>query len=183
MAKAGDKELAAEIMNDADRMVNPQPKNYQDFMLSWMLAAGYAETNTDKAFPLLESTILRANDTILAAVKVAEFIDTADELVVDGEVQVGSFGGEMIRGMTGELGIASGTIKSLCRADFAKTRNLTNTFDRTEVRVLAKMMVLRAVLDKSTKNKPVDGDTDKDDTDLMPTDAPPPPPMARPRSK
>ena len=153
VAHAGDKDLADEIMRDAERLINPQPKNYQDFALSWMLASGYAESNPDKAFPLLESTILRANETISAFIKVAEFVDVNDEFIDDGEVQVGMFGGEMIRGMTGELGMASSTIRSLAKADFAKTRNLTNTFDRTEIRVLAKMMVIRAVLDKTRASK------------------------------
>jgi hypothetical protein len=147
VAKAGDKELADEIMRDAERMVNPEPKNYQDFLLSWMLASGYAEANPDKAFPILENTILRANETISAFIKVAEFIDVNAEIVDESEVQVGMFGGEMIRGLTRELGLANSTIRTLSEADFAKTRHLVNTFDRTEIRVLAKMMVLRAVLD------------------------------------
>jgi hypothetical protein len=151
VARAGDKELANEIMGDAERFVNPQPKNYQDFLMSWMLASGYAETNPDKAFPLLESTILRANDTISAFIKVAEFIDVQDEMVSDGEVQVGMFGGSMVRGVTSELGLASSTIKTLAKADFQKTVNLTNSFDRTEIRVLAKMMVLRSVLDTDSQ--------------------------------
>ena len=159
MAHLRDKELADEIMLDADRLVNPQPKNYQDFLLSWMLASGYAEANPDKAFPLLESTIMRANETISAFIKVAEFIDVNDEFIEDGEVQVGMFGGSMIRGITQELGMAGSTIKSLTKADFTKTKNLTNTFDRSEIRVLAKMMVLRAVLDKRESAKP--------DMDLM----------------
>jgi hypothetical protein len=119
--------------------------------MSWMLASGYAETNPDKAFPLLESTILRANDTISAFIKVAEFIDVQDEMVSDGEVQVGMFGGSMVRGVTSELGLASSTIKTLAKADFQKTVNLTNSFDRTEIRVLAKMMVLRSVLDTDSQ--------------------------------
>ena len=179
VARAGDKELADQIMIDADHLVNPQPKNYQDFLYSWMLASGYAEANPDKAFPLLETTILRANDTIAAFVKVGEFIDVNDELIDDGEVQVGMFGGSMIRELTGQLGIASGTIKSLVKADFAKTKNLTNTFDRTEIRVLAKMMVLRAVLDKRDLTKMDLGlmnDTDSGDGDSVP----PPPPKATP---
>jgi hypothetical protein len=155
VARAGDKELADDIMRDAERLVNPQPKNYQDFLLSWILASGYAEATPDKAFPLLENTILRANDTISAFVKVAEFMDVNDELIDDGEVQVGMFGGTMIREITGELGLANKTLRSLAAADFTKTANLTNTFDRTEIRVLAKMMVLRAVLDTRTK---VEGD-------------------------
>jgi len=66
------------------------------------------------------------------------------------------FGGEMIRTITSELGIASGTIRTLVNADFTKTRALTNTFDRTETRVLAKMMVLRVALDKKTGTAPID---------------------------
>jgi len=146
VASAGDKELAGEIMKDAEALVNPAPKNYQDFLLSWMLASGYASSNPDKAFPILEETIGRANDTLSAFIKVGEFIDVAEEMIVDGEVQVGAFGGQMVRGLTRELNIADGTIVVLAKADFAKTKALTNRFDRAEIRVLAKMMVLRAVL-------------------------------------
>ncbi len=167
--KMGDKDLAGDIMRDAERLVDPMPNNYQDYFFTWMLAGGYAETDPDKAFPLLESAIQRANDTISAFVKVAEFIDVQKELIDDGEVQVGMFGGEMIRGMTRELGMASGTIRTLVNADFTKTRALTNTFDRTETRVLAKMMILRVVLDnkKEASGKPKDTDPDMDS---MPVD-------------
>lgn len=147
VAKAGDKDLAAEIMRDAERLVNPEPKNYRDFMLSWLLVSGYAEADPDKAFPILENTILRANETIAAFVRVAEFIDVNGEMVDDGEVQVGMFGGEMVRGMTRDLDMAAGPLRSLARADFEKMRRLTNVFDRAELRVLAKMLVLRAILD------------------------------------
>ncbi len=146
VAKAGDKELAAEVMKEAHALINPFPKNYQDFLLSWMLASGYAEVDPDKAFPLLEETIMRANDTIAAFIKVGEFIDVAGEMIDDSEVQVGAFGGQMVRGLTSELGMADATLRTLAKADFNKTRSLTNRFDRSEVRILAKMMILRAVL-------------------------------------
>jgi hypothetical protein len=133
-------------MRDAEAIVNPSPKNYQDFMLTWMLVSGYANSDPDKAFPLLEETIGRANDTLAAFIKVGEFIDVAEEMIQDGEVQVGAFGGQMVRGLTSELGMADSTIQVLAKADFGKTKNLTNRFDRTEIRVLAKMMILRAVL-------------------------------------
>jgi hypothetical protein len=152
VAKLGDKELAAEIMRDAERLVNPAPKNYQDFLLSWMLASGYAAADPEKAFPVLEDTIGRANETLAAFIKVGEFIDVAEEVIQDGELQVGAFGGQMVRGLTSELGMADSTIQVLAKADFAKTRALTNRFDRAEIRILAKMMVLRAVL--SSKEAP-----------------------------
>ena len=146
VAKTGDKELAGEIMRDAQALVNPAPKNYQDFLLMWMLASGYASVEPDRAFPLLEDTIARANETLAAFIKVGEFIDVAEEMIQDGEVQVGAFGGQMVRGLTKELGVADATIQVLAKANFAKTKGLTNGFERPEIRVLAKMMVLRAVL-------------------------------------
>jgi hypothetical protein len=146
VAKMGDKELAGDIMRDAEALVNPSPKNYRDFLLTWMLVSGYANSDPDKAFPLLEETIGRANDTLAAFIKVGEFIDVAEEMIQDGEVQVGAFGGQMVRGLTSELGMADSTIQVLAKADFGKTKNLTNRFDRTEIRVLAKMMILRVVL-------------------------------------
>jgi len=155
VAKAGDKELAAGIMKDAQALVNPDPKNAQDFMLTWMLASGYAKSDPDKAFALLQDTISRLNETIAAFIRVGEFIDTRDELIEGGEVQVGLFGGSMVREMTKNLGIADSTIKSLAKADFGKTKNLTNGFDRPEARILAKMLVLRAILTK-TKESSVD---------------------------
>ena len=148
VAKAGDKELAAEIMRDAERLVNPSPKNYQDFILTWMVASGYAETEPDRAFVILEDAIGRANTIISAFVQVGEFVDVSEEMISDGEAQVGAFGGGMIRGLGKELGIAEATIDKLVHADFAKTKALTNRFDRPEVRVLAKMLVLRTVLGK-----------------------------------
>ena len=149
VAKLGDKELASEIMRDADRLVNPAPKNFQDFMLSWLLVSGYAAADPEKAFPILEETIGRANDLLAAFIKVGEFIDINEDFIVDGELQVGAFGGQMIKGFTKELNVADSTLEVLARADFAKTKNVTNRFERIEVRMLAKMMVLRTIL--STK--------------------------------
>lgn len=159
VAKAGDKELAGEIMRDAEVFVRTQPRNYQDYLMTWLLISGYAEVNPDKAFPLLTDTILRLNDTISAFVKAAEFIDISGEMIDDGEIQVGQFGGSMLRGLTKELKIAEPALRSMAKADFAKTKAVTNSFDRIEIRVLAKMLVLRTILD--TKDRP-----DKEDQNI-----------------
>lgn len=148
VAKMGDAETANEILREVERFVNPQPKNYMDYMQTWMLATSYSEINPDKAFAVLEDTVFRLNDTISAFIKVGEFIDVNGDFIEDGEVQIGSFGSEMINGMSRELGAADMTLKNLANADFTKTKALTNKFDRTEVRILAKMLVLRAVLGK-----------------------------------
>jgi hypothetical protein len=48
---------------------------------------------------------------------------------------------------------AEPTLQNLAKADFAKTRAVVNTFDRPEVRILAKMLVLRAVLAKDAPDR------------------------------
>jgi len=154
VSKLGDKELATEIMKDTQGLLSSSPKNYQDFMEVWILASGFAQTEAEKAFPLLEDTIFRLNDTIGAFIKVGEFIDVSGEMIDDGEVQVGSFG-SMVKELTRGLGsTADATLLSLAKSDFTKTKALTNKFERQEVRILAKMLVLRAIL--GDKKKPTE---------------------------
>lgn len=148
--KLGDKDLAAEIMRDAASFVNPQPRNYQEFILSWLLAAGYSSTDTDRSFAILEDTVNRSNEVVDAAVRIAEFMDTNEEVIIDGELQLGGFGagGSMVRNLTNTLVGFDTAINLLSKADFQKTRDLTNRFSRPELRILAKMLILRAVLGK-----------------------------------
>lgn len=150
--KAGDGQLSSEIMLDASRLVNPHPKHIRDMMLTLVLIAGYAETEPENAFALIEQTIYRANELLAAAAKIGEFVDVNEEMFVDGEMQVGAFGGDMVRELTSSLGMAESTVSKLVKTDFAKTRALTDRFDRVETRVLAKMVILRTVLGKKDKN-------------------------------
>jgi hypothetical protein len=146
--KSGDKELALQFMKQAESFVNTTPKNYIDYMQLWILASGYAQVDAEKSFPILETAVYNLNDTISAFIKVAEFIDVNGEIIEDGEVQVSGFGGGGItRELIGGLGASEPTIRALSEADFARMRNLSNKFDRTEVRILAKMLILRAVFD------------------------------------
>ncbi len=49
VSKFGDKELAGDIMKDAQGLLVSAPKNYQDFMEVWILASGFALTEAEKA--------------------------------------------------------------------------------------------------------------------------------------
>ncbi|MCD9188757.1 MAG: hypothetical protein LUM44_20225 [Pyrinomonadaceae bacterium] len=141
----GDKDLAAEIMREAEGLVNLQPKNYQDYIEVWLLINGYSQSDANKAFPILEDAVARINDTLNAFVKVAEFIDVQGDIIDDGEVQVGAFGGSMVREITNGLGQTDSVLRNLAKADMGRMRAITNRFDKPEIRVLAKMLVLRAV--------------------------------------
>lgn len=163
IAKSGDQELALQFMKQAESFVNNTPKNYIDYMQMWILASGYAQVDAEKSFPVLESAIYNLNDTISAFIKVAEFIDTNGEIMESGEVQVGSFGGGFTRELIGGLGVSEPTIRALADADFTRLRNVSNKFDRPEVRILAKMLILRAVF--GNKNISVE------DSEIIETDS------------
>lgn len=151
--RVGDKDLAAEIMREAEGLVNLQPKNYQDYIEVWLLVNGYAQSDANKAFPILEDTVSRINETLNAFVKVAEFIDVQGEIIDDGEVQVGAFGGSMVREITNGLGQTDSVLRNLAKADMVRMRAITNRFDKPEIRVLAKMLVLRAVFGDTQKTE------------------------------
>ena len=155
--KFGDKSLAADILRDTESLVNQQPKNYRDFMEVWMLVGGYAQVDANRAFPLLEDAIYRLSDTIGAFIKVGEFMDVGGDMIEDGEVQISGFGGEMTRDLLGSLGAADGTILALAQADFDRTAALTDKFSQPEARVLARMLVLRAILGNIADGKKEDG--------------------------
>jgi hypothetical protein len=118
-----------------------------------MLITAYSNVDAEKSFPLLENTIYRLNDTLAAFVKVGEFIDVNGEIIEDGEVQLGSFGGGMTRQILSGLGASDSVVRNLAVADFDRMKRITNRFERPEVRVLAKMLVLRAVLGSLKEEK------------------------------
>ncbi len=153
MSKMGEQETALQLMNEAESFASQNPINYLDFMQNWMLASGYAQVAPEKAFPILEDSIYRLNETVSAFVKVAAFMDVSGEIIENGEVQVGTFGGGMIKQVSGNLGQTNESLKLLADADFARTKNLTNRFERTELRVLARLLILRAVFSEQEKNQ------------------------------
>ncbi len=152
--RAGDDELANEVMREAEAVVPQNPKTYQDLLYVWALIAGYAEVNPDRSFVILEDTIYRVNGLIDAFVRIAEFIDVGEQMIVDGEFQLGGFGGGMMRQVTQMSGMADGTLSTLAAANPQKLQAAASRFERPEVRVLAKIFVLRQL----TK-------TDEDDPD------------------
>lgn len=153
MSKMGEQETALQFMREAESYGTQYPKNYLDFAQNWMLASGYAQVAPEKAFPILEDSIYRLNETISAFVKVGEFMDVNGEIIEDGEVQVGSFGGGMTRELLNGLGQTNNSIEQLAKADFARTKNLANRFERTELRILARMLILRAVFSDQKAEK------------------------------
>lgn len=155
MSKMGEQETALQLMKEAESFGAQYPTNYLDYMQNWMLASGYAQVSPEKAFPILENSIYRLNETVSAFVKVGEFMDVGGEIIENGEVQVGSFGGGMTKDLLRGLGQTNNALEQLAKADFPRTKNLANRFDRPELRILARMLILRAVFDNRKNEKEI----------------------------
>lgn len=151
LAALGEKDTALQFMREAESYGTQYPKNYLDYIQNWMLASGYAQIEPNKAFPILEDSIYRINETIGAAIKIGEFVDVNGDFIEEGEVQVGVFGGGLTRELLNGLGQTNNTIGQLAKADFTRTKNLASRFERNEIRILARMLILRAVFSDEQK--------------------------------
>lgn len=146
---SADKEVADELMKEAEVYIRPENKHFADYAGKFMLAIGYSSHQPDKSFALMES-LASINEVIESAVKVGSFIDIEESFVPGGEISAvqflarpGFFG--FVRGITpnGELQFF---IQNLAKADFKRTTALANKFERTEVKMTAKMLILESLI-------------------------------------
>ena len=149
----GDDARAMELVDEADGLVTNQPRNYEDFMEVWVLAGGMVKVAPERSFTRLEDAIFRINDVINAGITIAEFIDVNSDLVQDGELLVGAFAGGMTSGLSRMLAQGDSVLLGLAKADFERAKLLTERFDKPEIRILAKTLLLGVVLNKDTGNK------------------------------
>ncbi|MCU0240530.1 MAG: hypothetical protein MUC29_13905, partial [Pyrinomonadaceae bacterium] len=178
MNMSGEKELAQEFTNEIKVLINPTPKNFLEHTTNLTLAMALAEIEPEKSFELLENSIFQMNEVINGGLKVLEFIDAQDELFADGEIQlnIGPAGG-LVREIGSAIPNLSTLIPVLARADFDRTKELPNKFQRQEARFLARMIVLRSLI------KVKDSNAKKADTkavEMVDDDEMPPPPPTKP---
>ncbi|MDQ3635566.1 MAG: hypothetical protein M3405_13810, partial [Acidobacteriota bacterium] len=119
----------------------------------WMLVGGFSEIDAEKAFPMLENMIYRLNDTISAFVKVGEFIDVSGSMIQNGEVQLGMFGGRLAKDFMKTLNNSDKVLLNLAQVDFNRAADLANKFERPEVQIMAKMLILRSILENKVEQK------------------------------
>ncbi|MCO6511822.1 MAG: hypothetical protein J5I65_13610 [Aridibacter famidurans] len=151
LKRLGDERLADEIVNEALGHVTSNPRNYEDFMNIWILAGGLVEVRPDIAFTRLEDAVFRLNDVVNAAITIAEFIDVDNDFVQDGELLIGAFASGMTAQMSRMLLAGDSAILGLAAADLARTKALAEKFDRAEVRIMAKTLVLGVVLSERSE--------------------------------
>jgi hypothetical protein len=135
-ANVGEKEIAVDVLEEAETFINLQPKEMREFTEVLMLAGGYASLKPERSFTLVEDTIFRLNDVINAYVKFSEF-QGGQAVIENDELRMGDYGGQVF----GFFYYSSDLIGKLAEADFKRAKALADKFERPEFRIETRLMI------------------------------------------
>ena len=139
-------EKASEYLALAHSMVNPNPENYSELTdLLQVLSAG---GDSEKSFDLLESFVPKFNEIFAAAVFLSKY-QPGDSSFRSGELVISNASNRIY--FNGNLPLASVSVETLKfdrlgKANLERAISLADRFDRSDVRIAARIMILRGVL-------------------------------------
>lgn len=148
VAQKGDKKVALQLLEEARNLSPSRPKYSRQLVAQLQIARAYAVADPDQSFALLEPTIDQLNDIIAAGLLIGEFFAEEDavrndEMVIQPFVQ-------MVESFQLQYGK---DLNTLARANFTRTRDAAERFQRYEVRLLARLMVAQSVLAPKTEGE------------------------------
>ncbi len=163
-----DKKIALQLLEEARTFSSARPKYSRQMLSQMQLARAYATVDAAQSFAILEPSIDQLNDLIAAAILLGEFFGE-EEFVRDDELMVQPFV-QMIDGFQQQFGK---DLALLAQANFTRTKDIAEKFQRPEVRLLARLLVAQSVLaqkkdeadaPKPAEDKPVAAQTTQAET-------------------
>ena len=146
MLKAkGENEEAAVMLDEAAGLIKPDLKDEKQTNALLTLLCAYAVIDPPKAFALAERTVDHANSQI-------SLLLLLDKVVKSGAVKKN----EILLEYQGLMPLDFLVFKygkgvaALARADFNRTKALTERFERNELRLMAQLLVLKGLLQPQT---------------------------------
>ncbi|QQS42681.1 MAG: hypothetical protein IPM63_07045 [Acidobacteriota bacterium] len=167
LEQLGQKEAATEVLNEALRSVTANPRSHREYLQTWTLAGALVDRQPERAFTIIEDLIFRLNGVVANFHGFAEFLDSNGEILDEGELQFGGFGGGMMNQMMRTLDSTGKIVRKLADKDLVRTRALAERFDRPEIRVTARLLILRSfvaeVPSDETRHEAVPESPDQED--------------------
>jgi hypothetical protein len=148
VAQKGDRKVALQLLEEA-RTLSPGRARYSRQLLAQLqIARSYAAVEPAQSFAILEPSIDQLNELIAAGILIGEFFGEEeviqnDELVIQPVVQ-------MVETFQQQYGK---DLSLLARANFTRTQDAAEKFQRYEVRLLARLLVAQSVLTSKTEEK------------------------------
>ncbi len=138
--KAGNKKVAAKLLESALGSLPPQVETSKQFEAMSRIIRGLAQTDPDRGFALYESLIEPVNQVASAYIRMCRFDEgrygqaTQDEMMIQ-------------RGLVATMAILSFAeeTKFLARSDFDRSIELAGRFRQTELRIYAMLHVIQGV--------------------------------------
>jgi truncated hemoglobin YjbI len=166
LSKSGENELAQSLLDEAKLYPPTQIETAKDGMLSWSFASTYSYSEPKKAFDLLETAIPPLNDVLDAFIKVIRFIEMENnEILENGELKMYESGpsGGFANSMLQTLQAKEETLNNLAKSDFSRTKDLANKFNRPEIQIELKLLIIKSVLGKTSEESNRYGMYNEDD--------------------
>ncbi|HMF57181.1 MAG TPA: hypothetical protein VK619_12640 [Pyrinomonadaceae bacterium] len=138
---ANNKKLALSLLDEARNLVNYRAKNFVQLGVQLEIARSYSLVDPAKSLSMLEPIIDQLNELISAGSVIGGFI--TDEFVRDDEIVMLDPIGELVGMFSMQYGHE---LAALATGDFARTKAAADRFQRPEVRLLARMLIVRSIL-------------------------------------
>jgi hypothetical protein len=141
LGKKGERKTALELLEETRNLVNREPENQEELNMLLVVARAYAAVEPMRSFELIEPVVDQANEMISAAALLDKF-GSGQGMFRKGEMVLQpSFiaTNTMFAPYVRQLG-------ALARADFNRTKAVADRFQRSEVRLMARLLIAQSVL-------------------------------------
>lgn len=140
LEKKGAHDEALKLLDEAQALIKTDLNSETQTDALLALVAGYAVVEPAKAFSIIERTIDRANDEIAKAVLLDKIAKSG--MVKKGEIRLQQ------TGMPLDLAVFKygPGVAALANADFDRTKAAADRFERTELRLMARLLLAQALL-------------------------------------
>ena len=139
--KAGKHDEALKLLNDAQYLVKTDFDSETQTNALLSLIAAYSIVEPSKAFAIVERTVDHANDDVSKALLLDRIVRSG--AVSKGEIKIQQFGLLPLDFMVFRYGKG---VAALARVDFERTRAAADRFERTELRLLARLLLAQSIL-------------------------------------
>jgi hypothetical protein len=144
----GDRKTALQLMNEAQNLVNRQPDNQEQLNALIQIALAYTLIEPSRAFDIIEPVIDQANEMLAAAALLEKFgagrmpggpeegmFKNGEMLMNPGSISIDRIAAQYGKGLN-----------ALARADFEHTKSLADRFQRSEARIMARLLIAQSIL-------------------------------------
>jgi hypothetical protein len=141
LEKKGEHDEAVSLLNQAQTLIKMDFESETQTNALLALVGAYALVEPAKAFAIIERTVDRANDDMSKLLLLDKFISTG--IVKNAEIEVQHSGMIPIDFAVFKYGKS---VAALANADFDRTRAAADRFERTELRLMARLLLAQALL-------------------------------------